>query len=170
MKQPKLTLEIHEQQHVGLRAGVFQKLANEILSSTSPDFVKKGRGCCLSLVLVTDKKIQELNRVYRKKDTPTDVLSFSYVEEFFQSKKISPGFQQNQIGELYISVPTARRQAKEHGHSLSKEIRILFIHGLLHILGYDHEKAKDREVMQGLEQQFLKQGHGLIKRTHKIRA
>lgn len=96
----------------------------------------------LSLVFVSDATIQALNKKFRHKNKPTDVLSFDY-------------------GEIFISVPTARRQARTHSVALTKEIDLLFVHGLLHISGYDHETAKQKAKMISLEKKIL--GHsGLI--------
>lgn len=76
--------------------------------------------------LMDDAAIQRLNRDFRGHDTPTDVLSF-------------PAGTGDYLGDLAVSVETARRQAREHGHAVEIEIEILLLHGLLHLLGYDHE-------------------------------
>ncbi|MCA9443809.1 MAG: rRNA maturation RNase YbeY [Candidatus Omnitrophica bacterium] len=86
----------------------------------------------LSLLLTTDERIQELNATYRGKPVPTDVLSFRQEEEG------GPGLG-NLLGDIVISVPTAERQARENGISLDEEIEALAVHGLLHLLGHDHE-------------------------------
>ena len=102
----------------------------------------------LNIVFVNDKYIQALNKNYREKDQPTDVLSFNYWDK-------NPDSPEELIGEIYISIETAERQAKEFKHSLSDEIRRLLIHGLLHIHGYDHEEDEDYEVMNKLEEGIL---------------
>ncbi len=109
----------------------------------------------VSLVFVDDKRIQELNRDYREKDTPTDVLSFP-MYEFSQ-----PGYLQGVeeetllLGDIVISLDTAIRQADEYGHPLQREISFLFLHGLLHLLGYDHLQEEDRVQMRDREEQYL---------------
>jgi probable rRNA maturation factor len=85
----------------------------------------------VTILLTTDAAIRSLNRRFRGKNKPTDVLSFP-AENLLQS-------QEKIAGDLAISVPTARRQAAEHGHGLTAELRILILHGLLHLAGYDHE-------------------------------
>jgi probable rRNA maturation factor len=94
---------------------------------------------------VPDPTIQALNRQYRGKDKPTDVLSFPLADEL----------QPFLLGEVVISTETAARQAERHGHTLREELQILLIHGILHLLGYDHEvsrgeaarmRRKEREV------------------------
>ena len=82
----------------------------------------------ISIVLVSDTKIKELNRKYRKINRVTDVLAFDY-------------------GEIFICLPQAERQAKQLGHSLKKELAILLIHGILHLAGYDDEKKLDYNKM-----------------------
>ena len=103
----------------------------------------------LSLALVTDPTIHALNRRYRGKDKPTDVLSFPLADE------IQPSL----LGDVVISVETAARQARRRQHSLQEELQILLIHGILHLLGYDHEVSrseatrmhrKEREVMRAV--------------------
>ncbi len=81
------------------------------------------------MLLTTDAAIRQLNRQFRGKNKATDVLSFP--AEGHWRRKVA--------GDLAISVPTARRQAVEQGHSLSVEIKVLMLHGLLHLAGYDHE-------------------------------
>jgi probable rRNA maturation factor len=106
------------------------------------------KGGTIHLTIVTDQEIAELNKMYRGKNSPTDVLSFSYLEE-----KGFPG--ENLIGEIAISLETARKQAKEHQKTLKQELQFLFVHGLLHIFGYDHEKTADRKEMFDLQDEIL---------------
>jgi probable rRNA maturation factor len=90
----------------------------------------------LSIVLVSDAQIKRLNKLYRNKDKPTDVLSFP-IGEKVKGWLI--------LGDIVISVDTARRQAKELGHSLEEELKRLLVHGLVHLLGYDHEVGGEEE-------------------------
>jgi len=85
----------------------------------------------VSVLLTTDPAVRRLNRRFRGKDKPTDVLSFP--------ASALPDGPEKIVGDLAISVPTARRQAVEQGHALSIEIKVLILHGLLHLAGYDHE-------------------------------
>ncbi len=102
----------------------------------------------LNVVFVDDQEIQRLNKDYRKKDSPTDVLSFSYLESVdFKETGL--------IGEIYISVETAKRQAEEIGWSLDQELIKLFVHGLVHIYGYDHETDEGYEEMSALERRII---------------
>lgn len=80
------------------------------------------------------RAMRTLNRRYRGKDRPTDVLSFSFREGAF------PQVQPDLLGDIVIAVPVAERQAREQGHALGREIERLLVHGVLHLAGYDHEK------------------------------
>ena len=103
----------------------------------------------LSVVLCDDETIQPLNRDWRDKDAPTDVLSFS------QREGEGAFVDDPVLGDLVISVETAARQAIERGHSLDEELRILLVHGLLHLLGYDHEEPADEVEMSAREAEVL---------------
>ncbi len=94
------------------------------------------QGVELSVYITDDEEIRELNKTYRKKDKPTDVLSFP-VNETINGLRI--------LGDVVISQDTAERQARELGHSLRDEIKRLLIHGIVHLLGYDHEKGGEEE-------------------------
>ena len=103
----------------------------------------------LSLVICDDAFIHPLNRDYRGKDRSTDVLSFSQREGDF-------AFVGDLIlGDVIISLETTIRQAQERGHSMEKELTILLVHGILHLLGYDHIEDDDAEVMAAKEKDIL---------------
>jgi len=96
----------------------------------------------LSIAIVSDREMRALNRRWRGKDTTTDVLSF-------------PLGERDALGDVVISLPTARRQAREGGWPLSVELRRLLAHGLLHCRGYDHETAKEARRMALAERRLL---------------
>ena len=96
----------------------------------------------VSVVLVDDGEMQELNRKYRNIDKPTDVLSFSQEDDF-----IIPGKSSRLLGDVVISVDTAEKQADTAGQSLDDEVSQLAIHGVLHLLGYDDAVTEDYETM-----------------------
>ncbi len=103
-----------------------------------------------SILLCSDAYIKKLNRKYRGVDASTDVLAFSMHEDRFS--KVHPEI----LGDVVISLETASRQAKRFRHSLDEEIVLLVIHGILHLVGYDHLKKKDKELMRKKEKQILK--------------
>jgi len=103
----------------------------------------------VSLVIVDDKRIKEINKIYRSKNKPTDVISFAYND--------SPEFpKENLLGEIYISIDTAKRQAPELGHTLKYELKFLFAHGLLHLLGHTHETEANLKKMLALGAKLAK--------------
>ena len=102
--------------------------------------------CELSLMLVSDSAIRRLNRDFRAKDQPTDVLSFPQLEEPGEDPSLAEAVTVEgpacTLGDVVISIDTAGRQARELEQSVAGRIRTLLIHGLLHLLGYDHERSK----------------------------
>ena len=123
-------------------------LANWLASVAPP----RARGA-ITVAIVSDARVRSLNRQYRRKDTATDVLSF-------------PSDERGQLGDVVIAAGVAKRQAREAGHPLTTELRVLALHGLLHLLGYDHERDDGR--MARLEQRLRKRGglrEGLIERA-----
>lgn len=103
----------------------------------------------LSLVLCDDAFIHDLNRTWRGVDAPTDVLSFAMGEG--DDADLNPDV----LGDLVISMDTAARQAAEHGHATAVEVRILLVHGFLHLLGYDHVEPDDATEMREAEARLL---------------
>lgn len=97
-----------------------------------------------------DSEIKEINKKYRSKDKPTDVLSFSY----FDIK--TPKVPDDLLGEIMISVDTAKIQSHERGVTLAEELKTLFTHGLLHVFGYMHETDEEEENMEKAAQKILK--------------
>ena len=105
----------------------------------------------VSCVLVDDERIHEINREYRHIDCSTDVISFAmedndqfYVEGMPRT-----------LGDIFISVDHAKKQAEEYGHSLRREMCFLFTHGILHLLGYDHMTDEQEKEMFGLQDKIL---------------
>ncbi len=111
----------------------------------------------LSLYMVGQEKIRELNRQYRGIDAPTDVLSFAMLEPVGEkaSSFVTPPDGLRHLGEVIISYPQAVIQAAEHRHSSQKEIAILIIHGVLHLLGYDHDEPEVERRMRARETETL---------------
>lgn len=106
----------------------------------------------VSVVIADNALLQSLNRKYRDKDAPTDVLSFSYLEA---ADRISIEEKEFAVGDIYISIERARDQAEETGHSLRRETTLLAVHGLLHLLGFDHDDEANTGAMQEQERKAL---------------
>ena len=109
----------------------------------------------MSLLLCDDPAIQALNRDYRGVDRPTDVLSFSQEEGPPMPLGWADEAIPHVLGDVVISVETARRQAEEAGWTLQEEVEALLAHGLLHLLGYDHESPEDRAAMRAREDALM---------------
>lgn len=100
----------------------------------------------ITVVLADDTFVQELNKTYRGKDKPTNVLSFPNHDE-------SPD---NHLGDIVLALETIEREAKEQEKTVRSHAQHLLVHGVLHLCGYDHERQKDAEIMEGLEVKVLK--------------
>lgn len=126
---------------------------------------KTGRDVELSVVITTQERVQELNRVYRGKDEPTDVLAF-YMTPEAKETGAEPAFFARppdgtlHLGEVIISYPQAVTQAGERQHSVKKEIAILLVHGVLHLLGYDHNEPEAESRMKASEDEILSRLEG----------
>ena len=104
------------------------------------------------VTIVDNETIHKINREYRNVDRPTDVISFAFLDE--ESERQLKGGPIN-LGQIIISFEKAEEQAKEYGHSLKREMVFLFVHGMLHLLGYDHMNEKDEKVMFDLQDKIL---------------
>jgi len=127
----------------GEKPRVLKSLALEVI----PFLMKREKAGFseLNIMFCDDMKIKELNFEFRKKNKPTDIITFCYEE----------GKIKGMIGDIAISVQTAKRQAKEHGHSLKTEVTILLVHGFYHLMGYDHIKDSDHKKMSRKEEEAL---------------
>lgn len=128
----------------------------------------------VAVALVTDAHIAKLNQQYRHKNTATDVLSFPFEHARSRipagSRIPDPGARQRspQLGDIVIATGVARRQAREAGHSYATELRVLALHGLLHLLGYDHDDKADAGRMSRVEARLRRRAglpSGLIERS-----
>ncbi len=103
-----------------------------------------------SVTFIGDEKMHEMNLTYRGVDRTTDVLSFALNDD-----KSSFKGEINVLGDIFISIPKMKEQALEYGHSEKRELAFLTIHGLLHLLGYDHMNEEDEKVMFDLQKEVL---------------
>ena len=113
----------------------------------------------MSVTFMDNAAIQVINRDYRDKDQPTDVISFALEEETEEELPIIfddeiPAMPRN-LGDIMISVERAKEQASEYGHSYDRELGFLALHGFLHINGYDHMTPEDEKEMFGLQKEIL---------------
>ncbi len=112
----------------------------------------------VSITLTNNAYIHELNKKYRQIDRPTDVLSFALNES--EEPEVEDGPEINVLGDIIISVERAEEQAAEYGHSVRREMAFLTVHGMLHLLGYDHMEEADRLEMEA-EQKYVMEQLGI---------
>lgn len=149
--QQGISISVNEEFQDAVDVEHFRKLAHSVLEAegvTSPYEV--------SLVLTDSDTIRELNRDYRGQDEPTDVLAFNMLsrkdpDEFFAH----PPDGVTRLGEVIISYPEALEQAKEQGHPAERELALLVIHGILHLLDYDHEDSDEESAMRASEEEHM---------------
>ncbi|MFQ5512080.1 MAG: rRNA maturation RNase YbeY [Candidatus Krumholzibacteriia bacterium] len=109
---------------------------------------------CVDVILTDDAFIRKINREFRGIDRPTDVISFSYIESTDALPEPSPA-RDNLAGEVYISSETLQKEAKAQGIELDSLFLRIGVHGLLHVLGYDHGTDTEAEIMEGEERRIL---------------
>jgi len=130
--------------------GIYQRLAQKTFS-----YLHLHNHYYIEVNLVDDQKIHELNRDFRKIDRPTDVLSFAFLDRVEGETPIHDSEITIALGTIIISVDHAKEQAQQYGHSFSREMKFLFLHGLLHLLGYDHQSPEDELKMFSLQNAIL---------------
>lgn len=109
----------------------------------------------MSVTFVDNERIQEINREYRDKDRPTDVISFALEDEVEGELQIVGAQMPRVLGDIIISIPKAKEQAEEYGHSFMRELGFLAVHGFLHLLGYDHMTEEDEQEMFAKQKKIL---------------
>ncbi len=132
-----------------LKADWLKNLAEQVLVSERAD-----PGVEMGLVIASQEKVRQLNKTYLGEDEPTDVLAFSMLEQGTTADQLpftTPPDGTVHLGEVIISYPQAAKQAGEHRHSVKREVAILIIHGILHLLGYDHDTLKPKRKMSARE-------------------
>ena len=121
------------------------------IAQSAEKILKLKEDYLLSVTFVRSRTIHQINRDYRGIDRPTDVISFAAKDDmdvFFEEEDMD-------LGDIFINIDYAKRQAKEYGHSYEREICFLFTHGMLHCLGYDHMNEEDEKIMFSLQKKIL---------------
>lgn len=119
-----------------------------------------GVGCEINILITDDEAIRELNRQFREIDKPTDVLSFP-MADISEGKIADEGADLDidegllVIGDIVISMETAKKQAEQYGHSLERELAFLTAHGMFHLLGYDHMESHEEKMMMEKQEKVL---------------
>lgn len=151
-----------EQDYATINVEVDEPFAAEIDATALEElaaYVLQGEGVAgpveVSIWITTEEELHRLNQTYRNVDSSTDVLSFGMDEDEEDLPFVNAPDQARYLGDLAVSYPHAVRQAAEYGHSLQRELSYLVTHGLLHLLGYDHEEPNEAQVMRGREEALL---------------
>jgi len=136
------------------------EIFNDLYEIKELDEVKKFLEYCIkklkiedayfNIIIVDNEKIHEINKTYRNIDRETDVISFALEDD-----KSFIDLDVRILGDIYISIDKAKEQAENYNHSLLRELSFLSIHGLLHLLGYDHMNEEDEKVMFNLQKELL---------------
>ena len=136
-----------------LEVSWLKAIAEQVLTAEHAD-----PGVEMGLVIASQERVKQLNKTYLGENEPTDVLAFSMLEEENTTKQspfINPPDDIAHLGEVIISYPQAVKQAEEHCHSVKREAAILIIHGVLHLLGYDHDTPTPKLLMSAREAAIL---------------
>ena len=132
---------------------------NGIFEATKDLLNVNNKNLIVNLNIVSDKEIHRINKQYRGVDRPTDVLSFPLLEGNFTNEAnpfdVDPITNELCLGDIYICDSIARIQAQEYGHSFRREFCYLFVHGLLHLFGYDHLEEQEKTVMRAQEELIM---------------
>lgn len=153
MAKPEINISVEHNLNIHLKKSWLQKIVLKalevegIVSSTE-----------MGLVITDDKTIKKLNRTYRDADKTTDVLAFRTMPDTSQNPGesfIDPPDGIRHLGEVVISYNQASRQAQEQGHNIERELALLIIHGVLHLLGYDHELPQENQKMRTKENKII---------------
>ncbi|SMF08272.1 rRNA maturation RNase YbeY [Paenibacillus barengoltzii] len=150
----------NEQDKMEIRQELIDLLEQVLQIAGQAEGITEGE---VALTFVDDEAIHELNRDYRGIDRPTDVLSFAMNESLEEEPEIVYELEEDEelddmtdmLGDIIISVERAKAQSEEYGHSLEREIGFLFVHGFLHLLGYDHQDAVSEAEMMGKQEAAL---------------
>jgi len=135
---------------IDIRPDIQHEVEEILRKSAERTLIEEGcEECEVSVLLTDDSEIHNLNAAYRDVDSPTDVLAFAMREgdDGDPDDKI--------LGDVVISIDTAERQTKEYKHSIEAELSLLVIHGILHLLGYDHAEGDEADIMQKKQKEII---------------
>lgn len=140
------------------------QMVQDILAYAA-DYLELEENCAMSVIIVDNEEIQNINREYRQKDAVTDVISFALEESVVEDD--FPAIQEvmdesRELGDIFVSFQRAQEQAVEYGHSFKRELGFLVVHGFLHLNGYDHMTEEEEAEMFDLQRDIL-DGFGLVR-------
>ena len=152
MTKAEINVYIEKKLKVSVEETWLMSIAQKALEAEGVELAELG------LVIADAKTVQQLNRTYRGADEPTDVLAFDMPSGADQKHKppfVYPPDGIRHLGEIIISHPQALQQAQQQGHSIDQELALLTVHGVLHLLGYDHEQPEQGQRMRAKEEEIL---------------
>lgn len=132
-----------------LKPKLLKSIIAKVLTS-----MRAGENTEVSLVIAGQQQIHALNKAYLEEDRPTDVLSFPMIEKS-RGVFVTPPDGMIHLGDVIVSFPQAVLQAEQHGHPVEREITILLVHGMLHLLGYDHAATADKKIMWDKQDELM---------------
>jgi probable rRNA maturation factor len=147
----QIGINVEEEFRGAMDSGWLKRIVRQVLKAeeVAPPYE-------VSLVFTDSETVKQLNRDYRGMDEPTDVLAFYMLPQKENDSSFAlPPDGVTRLGEVIISYPQAVEQAKEQGHSIARELALLVIHGILHLLGYDHEEPEEQAKMKTREKELL---------------
>jgi probable rRNA maturation factor len=153
MFEPEINISIKRNMDLPVDTNWLERIARRVLENESI-----ASSAEMGLLITDNKTIQKLNRIYRGEDKPTDVLAFQMTPDMNQEPEgsfVSPPDGIRHLGEVVISYPQAVKQAHEQGHGVARELALLIVHGILHLLGYDHELPEEEQKMRNKENEIL---------------
>jgi probable rRNA maturation factor len=147
------TMIINQQNKINYGKELQQVIINVCNAVTK--IVRLPKNSEVSIMIVDNSYIQELNFIYRQQNCPTDVLSFAMNELSDDEPDYDASEELNILGDIVLSLEQASLQSNEYGHSLERELGYLVAHGMLHLMGYDHETEEEARVMRSLEEKIM---------------
>ncbi|MGI6413010.1 MAG: rRNA maturation RNase YbeY [Syntrophomonadaceae bacterium] len=149
-----MDIMVINQQNKVVYSKELQKIINEAIKTVAR-LHKLPSNSEVSVLIVDNSYIQEMNLIYRNCNQPTDVLSFAMNEMVDEEPDIDFPSEVNVLGDIVLSLEQAEIQSQEYGHSLEREVGFLICHGMLHLLGYDHENDEETRVMRMMEDKVM---------------
>ncbi|MDD2510885.1 MAG: rRNA maturation RNase YbeY [Syntrophomonas sp.] len=147
------TMIINQQNKINYTKEMQQVILN--VANAVAKMVKLSPNTELSVMIVDNNYIKELNLIYRGENIPTDVLSFAMNELSEEEMELDLPGEVNVLGDIVVSLEKAASQSEDYGHSVERELGYLIAHGMLHLLGYDHENEEERNLMRNLEEKIM---------------
>ncbi len=145
-------MELYISNEINIDLSEFENIYQDLFSKTLKT-LNKGDRYIVSVTFVNKDLIHEINLTYRNVDKETDVISFAFLDDINETK-INSNYPID-LGEIYICYDVAKENATKYGNSINRELSFLFVHGLLHLFGYDHQKKEDEKIMFGLQDKIL---------------